>query len=117
MEVRILSGGVDLITTILKQRAVGMSLNRMSLFVWTQLITAFMIVFAMPAVMLGSTMLSMDRIIHIGTHFYNSSEGGDVLLWQHLFWFFAHPEVYIIFVPATGFVSAITQAFTRRPVF
>ncbi len=117
MEVSSLSGAVDLITTILKQRAVGMSLNRMPLFVWTQLITAFMIIFAMPAVMLGSTLLTMDRIIHIGTHFYNPAEGGDVLLWQHLFWFFAHPEVYIIFVPATGFVSTIVETFTRRPIF
>jgi cytochrome c oxidase subunit I+III len=117
MEVSSLSGAVDLITTILKQRAIGMSLNRMPLFVWTQLVTAFMIVFAMPAVMLCSTMLSMDRLIHIGSHFYNPAEGGDVLLWQHLFWFFGHPEVYIIFIPASGFVSAIVETFTRRAIF
>jgi cytochrome c oxidase subunit 1 len=117
VELASLAAAVNMITTIFKQRAVGMSLNRMPIFVWTQLITSFMIIFAMPAVMLCSTLMSMDRLMHIGTHFYNPAEGGDVLLWQHLFWFFAHPEVYIIFVPATGFVSSIIATFTRRPIF
>jgi cytochrome c oxidase subunit 1 len=71
--------------------------------------------FAMPAVMLSSTLLILDRLI--GTHFYNPAEGGDALLWQHLFWFFGHPEVYIIFLPATGMVSEIITTFSRRPVF
>ncbi|HEX8152590.1 MAG TPA: cbb3-type cytochrome c oxidase subunit I, partial [Thermoanaerobaculia bacterium] len=71
----------------------------------------------MPAVTLCSSMLSMDRLTNVGTHFYNPAEGGDALLWQHLFWFFAHPEVYIIFIPATGFVSTIVQAFSKRPIF
>jgi cytochrome c oxidase subunit 1 len=74
-----------------------------------------MIVFALPAVALDSGMLLSDRLV--GTHFFNSYEGGDALLWQHLFWFFGHPEVYIIFLPATGFVSELTATFSRRPVF
>jgi cytochrome c oxidase subunit 1 len=79
------------------------------------LVTSFLIIFAMPAVMVASTMLILDRLV--GTHFFNPAEGGDALLWQHLFWFFGHPEVYIIFLPATGMVSAIVAAFSRRPVF
>jgi cytochrome c oxidase subunit I+III len=114
VEISALSSAVALITTIFTQRAVGMSLNRMPLFVWSQLVTSFMILFAMPAIMLCSTMLSMDRLTHLGTHFYNPAEGGDALLWQHLFWFFGHPDVYIIFVPATGFVSSIIVTFARR---
>jgi cytochrome c oxidase subunit I+III len=117
VEVSSLSASVDLIATIFKMRAPGMSLNRMSIFVWSQLITSFMILFAMPAVMLCSSMMSMDRLTHLNTHFYNPAEGGDVLLWQHMFWFFAHPEVYIIFIPATGFVSTIVATFSRRTVF
>ena len=114
-EVAALAGAVELITTILKQRAPGMSLNRMPLFAWSILVTSFMIVFAMPAVMLASSFLISDRLI--GTQFYNPTEGGDALLWQHLFWFFGHPEVYIIFIPAVGFVSQMTETFTRRELF
>ena len=114
-ELSALGVAVQLIVTILKQRAPGMSLNRMPLMVWAILVTSVMTVFAMPAVMLASTFLIMDRLI--GTHFYNPAEGGDALLWQHLFWFFGHPEVYIILVPALGFVSSIVATFARRPVF
>jgi cytochrome c oxidase subunit 1 len=114
-ELSALGIAVQLIVTILKQRAPGMSLSRMPLLVWAILVTSFMTVFAMPAVMLASTFLIMDRLI--GTHFYNPAEGGDALLWQHLFWFFGHPEVYIILVPALGFVSSIVAAFARRPIF
>jgi cytochrome c oxidase subunit 1 len=92
-----------------------MTLDRIPLFVWAQLVTAFMIVFAMPAVMVCSTMLILDRLV--GTHFFNWAEGGDALLWQHLFWFFGHPEVYFIFIPATGIVSAIVVPFARRKMF
>jgi cytochrome c oxidase subunit I+III len=99
-EVAALAVAVELIVTILKLRAPGMSLNRMPLFVWAMLVTSFMVIFAMPAVMLASTMLILDRLV--GTHFFNPAEGGDALLWQHLFWFFGHPEVYIIFMPALG---------------
>ncbi len=117
VEIASMAGAVDIIVTVFKLRAPGMSLNRIPLFVWAQVITSFMVLFAMPAVTLCSTMLSMDRLTNISTHFYNPAEGGDALLWQHLFWFFAHPEVYIIFVPATGFVSTIIPVFSRRKEF
>ena len=105
---------VNLIVTILKLRAPGMTLNRMPLFVWAMLVTSFMIVFAMPTVATGSAMLMLDRLV--STQFFNPAEGGDALLWQHLFWFFGHPEVYIIFLPATGMVSAMLVPFTRRAI-
>jgi cytochrome c oxidase subunit I+III len=110
-ELSALSAAVNVIVTTLKQRAPGMSLDRMPMFVWASLVTSVMVVFAMPAVMLASQMLPFDRLI--GTQFFNPTEGGDPLLWQHLFWYFAHPEVYIIFIPATGFVSAIMVPFAR----
>jgi cytochrome c oxidase subunit I+III len=113
-ELSALMEAIILITTILKMRAPGMTLNRMPLFVWTMLVTSFMILFAMPAVMLASTALITDRLV--GTHFYNPGEGGDALLWQHLFWFFGHPEVYLIFIPPLGFMSSIIATFARRPV-
>src|SRR3569623_1401918 len=110
-----LAVAVSTIVTIFKQRAPGMTLDRIPLFVWAALVTDFMIIFAMPAVMVASTCLILDRLV--GTHFFNWAEGGDVLLWQHLFWFFGHPEVYFIFVPALGFVSAIIPTIARRPMF
>jgi cytochrome c oxidase subunit 1 len=103
------------IVTIFKLRAPGMTLDRIPLFVWASLVTSFMIVFAMPAVMVSSTMLILDRLV--GTHFFNWAEGGDVLLYQHIFWFFGHPEVYFIVIPATGIVSAIIPTFARRRMF
>ena len=106
---------VDIATVILKMRAPGMSLRRMPLFVWASLVTALMIIFAMPTVMLGANLVQLDRML--GTHFFNPAEGGDVILWQHLFWFFGHPEVYFIFIPALGFISAIIPTFARRPMF
>jgi cytochrome c oxidase subunit 1 len=106
---------IVIITTVFKLRAPGMSLDRLPLFVWGMLVTAFMVLFAMPAVMLASTALILDRLV--GTHFYNPGEGGDVILWQHLFWFFGHPEVYFIFIPGLGFLSAIIETFARRPIF
>ena len=114
-EVSALAAAVVLVCTILKTRAPGMTLARMPLFAWAMLVVAVMIIFSMPAVALCSSMLISDRLI--GTNFYNAYEHGDALLWQHLFWFFGHPEVYIIFLPATGFVSVITETFCRRPVF
>ena len=110
-----LAVAVEIIVTVFKMRAPGMTLDRIPLFVWASLVTALMIVFAMPAVMVCSTMLILDRLV--GTQFFNWAEGGDVLLWQHLFWFFGHPEVYFIFIPATGIVSAIIPAFARQKVF
>ena len=114
-EVSALAAAVVLVCTILKTRAPGMTLARMPLFAWAMLVQAVMIIFAMPAVALCSSMLISDRTI--GTNFYNAAEHGDALLWQHLFWFFGHPEVYIIFIPATGFVSMLCETFCRRPVF
>ena len=114
-EISALATAVNSIATIFKYRAPGMSLNRMPLFVWSQLVTGFMIAFAMPAIMVASTYLALDRLV--ATHFFNPAEGGDALLWQHLFWFFGHPEVYIIFIPALGMVSSIVATFARRPVF
>jgi cytochrome c oxidase subunit 1 len=106
---------VDLATTILKMRAPGMSLRRMPIFVWATLVASIMIIFAMPSVMLAANLVQFDRMF--ATHFFNPAEGGDVLLWQHLFWFFGHPEVYFIFIPALGFVSTIIPTFARRPLF
>ncbi|HEX6604461.1 MAG TPA: cbb3-type cytochrome c oxidase subunit I, partial [Sphingomicrobium sp.] len=114
-EVSALAAAVVLVTTILKCRAPGMSLARMPLFAWAMLVVAVMIIFSMPSVALASGMLISDRLV--GTQFYNHYEHGDALLWQHLFWFFGHPEVYIIFLPATGFVSVIVETFCRRTVF
>jgi cytochrome c oxidase subunit I+III len=106
---------VSLVVTIFKQRAPGMSINRMPLFVWATLVTSFMVIFAMPAVVAASSFLILDRLV--GTHFFNPAEGGDALLFQHLFWFFGHPEVYIMFLPPLGMVAMIIPTFARRPVF
>ena len=95
-------------------RAPGMTLNRVPLFVWSMVVTAFMVIFAMPSVMMGSMFLAFERLI--ATHFFNYVEGGDVLLWQHLFWFFGHPEVYIIFIPALGMLSNLIIVFSRRKI-
>src|SRR4051812_11496192 len=105
----------EIVVTILKMRVPGMSLNRIPLYVWSLLIQSFMVIFAMPAIVVASSYLLSDRTI--GTHFVNPSEGGDPLLYQHVFWFFGHPEVYIIFIPALGFVSAIVVAHSRRALF
>jgi cytochrome c oxidase subunit I+III len=114
-EISAITTAIGLIVTILKLRAPGMSLNRLPLFVWAILIMSLMIIFAMPAIITGSLFLATDRLV--GTQFYNQAEGGDALLWQHLFWFFGHPEVYIIFVPGLGIISAIITTFCRRQVF
>jgi cytochrome c oxidase subunit I+III len=114
-ELAALANAINLIVTIFKLRAPGMGLQRVPLFVWSMLVTAFMVIFAMPAVMVASSCLAMDRLV--GTHFFNPVEGGDPLLWQHLFWFFGHPEVYLIFLPALGMVSSIVIASARRPIF
>ncbi|MEZ2299297.1 cytochrome c oxidase subunit I [Variovorax sp. RCC_210] len=114
-ELSALLEAVIIITTVFKLRAPGMTLARTPLFVWAMLVTAFMVLFSMPSVMLASTALIMDRLV--GTHFYNPAQNGDVLLWQHLFWFFGHPEVYLIFLPGLGFISAIVPTFARRPIF
>jgi len=111
-EMSALAVAVQLIVTIFKLRAPGMSLNRMPVFVWGSLVVSFMVVFAMPAIMLASSALIADRLV--STHYFDTHRGGDTLLYQHLFWFFGHPEVYIIFLPGAGFVSMIIPAFARR---
>ncbi len=113
-ETSALMEAIVIIVTILKFRAPGMALNRMPLFAWTLLATSVMVLFAMPAVMLASTALITDRLV--ATQFYNVAKGGDALLWQHLFWFFGHPEVYLIFLPPLGIISTIVATFARRPV-
>lgn len=115
IEISALAAAVELIVTILKQRAPGMSMARMPVFVWSILVMAFMIVFAMPGVVVGSVMLALDRLV--GTVFFDASVGGDSLLWQHLFWWFGHPEVYIAFLPAAGVVSTIIPVFCRRALY
>ena len=115
IEISALVAAVEIIATIFKQRPPGMSLNRMPLLVWAALVVSFMIIFAMPAVIAASVMLTLDRLI--GTVFFDPSGGGDPLLWQHLFWFFGHPEVYIILIPALGFVASIVTASAQRPMF
>jgi cytochrome c oxidase subunit 1 len=114
-EISALAVSVEIIVTIFKLRAPGMSISRMPIFVWAMLVTSFCIVFAMPSVVVGSSMLISDRLV--GTHFFNPAEGGDPLLWQHLFWFFGHPEVYIIFLPAVGMASTIVETAAGRPIF
>jgi cytochrome c oxidase subunit 1 len=114
-ELSALSVAVNLIVTTFKHKAPGMSLDRMPIFVWGSLVTSFMVVFAMPAVIIASSCLALDRLV--GTHFFNPAEGGDVLLWQHMFWFFGHPEVYIIFLPGLGIVSELVVTATKRSLF
>jgi len=115
IETSALIAATVLIVTILKHRAPGMSLNRMPIFVWSILVMSFMIIAAMPVLFANSIMLGVDRFA--GGWFFNSERMGDPLLWQHIFWYFGHPEVYIIFVPALGFVSMVLPAMTRRPIF
>jgi cytochrome c oxidase subunit I+III len=111
-EISALVASIQIIVTAFKMRAPGMTLNRVPLYVWSMVVTAFMVIFAMPSIMMASIFLPMERLI--GTHFFNYVEGGDVLLWQHLFWFFGHPEVYIIFIPALGMLSNLIIVFSRR---
>ncbi len=110
-----IAGSLNFVVTILKMRAPGMTINRMPLFTWMTLITAFLLLFALPSVTAASILLLLDR--HIGTHFYQAGLGGDPLLWQHLFWSFGHPEVYILILPAFGMISEILPVFSRKPIF
>ena len=107
-------GAINFIVTILKLRAPGMTLNRIPIFVWGELAMAFQIVFALPLLTLACVMLTLER--KFGFQFFNAEGGGDPLLWQHLFWIFGHPEVYIIVLPAFGIASAIIPTHARRPM-
>jgi len=108
-------GSINIITTILNMRAPGMTLMKMPLFCWTWLITAYLLVASMPVLAGAVTMTLTDR--HFGTNFFNAAGGGDPVLYQHIFWFFGHPEVYIIAIPAFGVVSQVIPAFSRKPLF
>lgn len=113
-EISAVTAAAELIVSILKTRAPGMSLQRMPLFAWYILVVAFMIVFGFPPLILGSILLEVERAF--GLPFYDVAQGGDPLLWQHLFWIFGHPEVYIIFLPAAGVVSMIVPVMARVPL-
>ncbi len=108
-------GAINIIATILNMRAPGMTLMKMPLFVWTWLITAYLLIAVMPVLAGVVTMMLMD--IHFGTSFFSAAGGGDPVLFQHIFWFFGHPEVYIMILPAFGIVSAIIPTFARKPLF
>ncbi len=113
-EISAVAAGVELIVAILKTRTSGMAINRMPLYAWYILVMAFMIVFGFPPLILASILLEIERAF--GLPFYDAALGGDPLLWQHLFWIFGHPEVYIIFLPAAGLVTTILPTFARRPL-
>jgi cytochrome c oxidase subunit I+III len=114
IEISAIAGAIEIIVGVLRTRAPGMTLDRMPVFAWSMLVFAAMIVFAFPAVILATALLELERAF--GWPFFDPTRGGDPLLWQHLFWFFAHPEVYIIFLPAAGMMSMIVPAMARTPL-
>jgi cytochrome c oxidase subunit I+III len=114
VEIAGITAGIEIVVTILKLRAPGMGLHRMPIFAWTLLVTGVMIIFAFTVLLVATALLELDRAI--GTRFFDPLAGGNILLWQHLFWFFGHPEVYIVFLPATGIVSMVVATSAGRPL-
>ena len=108
-------GSINIIVTILNMRAPGMTLMKMPMFVWTWLITAYLLIAVMPVLAGAITMVLTDR--HFGTSFFNAAGGGDPVMFQHIFWFFGHPEVYIMILPAFGIISQVIPTFARKPLF
>ncbi|GAC1354459.1 MAG: cytochrome c oxidase subunit I [Herpetosiphon sp.] len=108
-------GAINFIVTVLNLRAPGMKFNRMPLFVWMQMVTSFLVVFAFPSVTVATILLFFDR--NFNTGFFLPERGGDPVLWQHLFWFFGHPEVYIMILPGFGIISEVFPVFSRKPIF
>jgi len=107
--------GLNLVVTVVKMRAPGMTWFRLPVFVWMSLVTGFVILAAIPALTAAQVMLVFDRLL--GTHFFDTGAGGDPVLWQHLFWYFGHPEVYIMALPAFGIMSEVIPVFSRKPIF
>jgi cytochrome c oxidase subunit I len=114
IEISAIAGAVEIIVGVLRTRAPGMTLARMPVFAWAMLLFALMVVFAFPAVILATALLELERAF--GWPLFDAAKGGDPLLWQHLFWFFGHPEVYIIFLPAAGMVSMIVPTMVQAPL-
>src|SRR5690606_28562242 len=113
-EIAAVTAAVELIVAVLVTRAPGMDIRHLPLFAWAVLVMAFMIALGFPPLILASILLELQRAF--GFVFFDPASGGDPLLWQHLFWLFGHPEVYIIFLPAAGVVSMVVQTFARRPI-
>jgi cytochrome c oxidase subunit I+III len=114
IEISAIAGAIEIIVGVLRTRAPGMTLDRIPIFAWAMLVFAVMIIFAFPSVILATTLLELER--SFGWPFFDAGKGGDPLLWQHLFWFFGHPEVYIIFLPAAGMVSMIVPTMVQTPL-
>lgn len=114
VEISTMAAGIEIAVSILRTRAAGMALHQMPIFAWAMLVTSMMIITGFPPLILGSILLELERAA--GWAFFDPTRGGDAVLWQHLFWLFGHPEVYIIFIPAAGIVSTIVPVFARRPL-